>query len=141
MYTCPQDLIQEWLQEKSYHTVPIYCPLIYLKLLLVCDLSAIPILHCFGYYQTSNIFYVDWYLQEVHSDNLSHIVYIAIILKWFILLLFSESLLIISSLGVIVKKTNMFGTRSQFFEKDQIEDIVIVEAITMVCKGLCFIYL
>lgn len=47
--------------------------------------------------------------------------------------------MIMASLGVMVKRTSLLGTTSQYYEICHIEDIVIVEAISMVKYFLFFI--
>ncbi|XP_060555364.1 uncharacterized protein LOC132716173 [Ruditapes philippinarum] len=44
---------------------------------------------------------------------------------------YSESLLIIASIGVTVQQSCLLGTSSTFYELRQIQDIVIIEAVTM----------
>lgn len=57
-------------------------------------------------------------------------------------MLISESLLIVASLGVTVKRTSMLGTTSQYFDISQIKDIVIIETISMVSLWCaCFVFM
>ena len=45
---------------------------------------------------------------------------------------FTESLLILNGIGVTVKKSTVWGTDSRYFDLSHIQDIVIIEAVSMV---------
>ena len=52
----------------------------------------------------------------------------------FLIFIFAETFLILSSLGVTVKKEGLFSSTTRYYDMQHIEDIVIVEAVSLVSQ-------